>query len=213
MPGDRPLTAADAPPDVEIDVGETVYQGYFRIDRYRLRHRKHDGGWTDWFTRELFERGHAVAVLPYDPARDEVVLLRQFRIGALAAGKSAWQTEVVAGIIDAGEAPEAVARREAVEEAGLRLDRLIPMLHYVVSPGGASETVRLYCAVIDAADAGGIHGLAHENEDIRVDAVPWHDAWQMLQDGTVDNAPTVIALQWLALNRERLRTAHGQVPG
>lgn len=209
MTGQGPPSDVDAPADVEIDeaVTETVYQGYFRMDRYRLRHRKHQGGWTAWMDRELFERGHAAAALLYDPARDLVVLLRQFRVGALAAGKSPWQIEVVAGIVETGEPPEDVVRREAIEESGVRLDRLIPLHHYLVSPGGTSETVHLYCALVDARSAGGIHGLDHENEDIRVDAVPWYKAWQMLHDGTIDNAPTIIALQWLALNRAELRAA------
>lgn len=206
MTGERPLTDADTPDSVEIGYAETAFQGYFRVDRYRLRHRKHDGGWTGWMTRELFERGHVVAVLLYDPRRDAVVLLHQFRIGALAGGKAGWQTEVVAGVIENGETPEAVARREAVEESGVEVDRLIPMYHYLVSPGGTTETVRLYCALIDSGPAGGIHGLDHEHEDIRVQAYPWADAWAMLQDGTIDNAPAIIALQWLALNRDRLRT-------
>lgn len=205
----RPLSIDDVPADVEIEASETVFQGYFRIDRYRLRHRKHDGGWTGPMTREVFERGHAAAVLQYDPRRDEVVLLRQFRIGALAGGKAGWQTEVVAGIIEPGEQPEEVARRESVEESGITVDALIPMYHYLASPGGTSESVRLYCALVDASDVGGIYGLDHENEDIRVDAVAWSEAWEMLEGGTIDNAPAIIAMQWLALNRTRLRAEHG----
>ncbi|SDF72464.1 ADP-ribose pyrophosphatase [Limimonas halophila] len=203
------LTQTDVPSDVEIVSAETPYDGYFRIDRYQLRHRLHDGGWSGTMTREVFERGHAVAVLPYDPVRESVVLLRQFRVPALAAGKAAWQTEVVAGIIEAGEDPEAVARRETVEECGLEARDLRLIHHYLVSPGGTTETVRLYAAVVDSTHAGGTHGVAAEHEDIEAVAVGFEQAQAMLADGTIDNAPAIIALQWLALNRESLRRRHG----
>lgn len=196
---------AEASEDVEILSRETVYRGYFRIDRYRLRHRKHGGGWTGEMTRELFERGHAAALVPYDPWRDRVVLLRQFRIGALAGGRPAWQTEIVAGIIEQGEEPDDVARRETLEEAGVELRGLFPIAHYLPSAGGSSETVRLYCGIVDSTDAGGVHGLDEEHEDIEVFALPLDDAIAMVSDGRIDNAPAIIALQWLALNRDGLR--------
>ena len=107
--------------DVEILDKSEQYKGYFRINRYRLRHRLYAGGWSGELQRELFERGHAVGVLPYDPAADSVVLIEQFRIGALVAGMEPWLTEIVAGIIEEGEAPEEVARRETREEAGLEV--------------------------------------------------------------------------------------------
>lgn len=193
------------PDDVEILARETCFQGYFRVDRYRLRHRLFAGGWSGEMTREVFERGHAVGVLPYDPAADAVVLLEQFRVGALAAGFPSWQTEIVAGIIDEGETPEAVARRETKEEAGCDIAELIPVCNYLVSPGGTSESVTLYCGRVDCAGVGGIHGLQHENEDIKVTVVPWAEARRMLDAGAVSNAVSIIALQWLALNRDSLR--------
>jgi ADP-ribose pyrophosphatase len=207
LPTDAPLANADVPDSVQILDTDTPFKGFFRIDRYTLRHRTHDGGWSAPMTREIFERGHAVAVLPYDPVRDEVVLIEQFRPGALAGGMPPWQIEVVAGIIEANETPEDVARRESEEEASLHVQELIPISHYLATPGGSSETIRLYCGLIDATDAGGLHGLDHENEDIRVDAVSWDEAWELLEDGTIDNAPAILAMQWLALNRARLR--HG----
>jgi ADP-ribose pyrophosphatase len=205
MPRHGPLTNAEVSDDVEILEADTPFQGYFRIDRYRLRHRRHDGGWTGEIRREVFERGHAAAVVPYDPVRDEVVLIEQFRIGALAAGKAAWQVEIVAGIVEPGETPEDVARREAREESGQELRELIKLYHYLVSPGGTSETAHIYCGIVDSTHAGGIHGLDAEEEDIRVFAVPFKTAWAMVTQGRIDNAPTLIALQWLALNRAALR--------
>jgi len=195
------------PEDVDIIETTTPFRGYFRIDRYILRHRRHDGGWTDPMSREIFERGHAVGLLFYDPGRDQVGLIEQFRPGAYAAGWHPWLIEVVAGIIEDGEAPEAVAIREAREEAGVDVADLMPICTYLVTPGGSTETMRLFCARVDASQLSGIHGLAHEGEDIRVFAVAADEAIGWLDSGRVANSMTVIALQWLALNRARLRTA------
>jgi ADP-ribose pyrophosphatase len=210
LASDAPLTTADVPDSVEILKAETPFRGFFRVDRYTLRHRTHASGWSEAMTREVFERGHAVAVLPYDPVRDEVVLIEQFRPGALAGGMAPWQVEVVAGMIEPEETPETVACRESEEEAGLQIRELIPISHYLATPGGSSETIRLYCGLIDATDAGGLHGLDHENEDIHARAMAFEDAFGLLGQGPADNAPTVMALYWLALNRPRLRTAAGQ---
>src|SRR6516164_3959095 len=125
--------------DIELLEKTEAYKGYFRIVRYRLRHRLFAGGWSGEVRREVFERGHAVGVLPYDPAADAVVLIEQFRIGAFVAHMDPWLTEVVAGIIEEGESPEAVARRETREEAGIEIQGLLPMCRYIVSPGGSSE--------------------------------------------------------------------------
>ena len=191
--------------DVRILARETVYQGYFRVDRYRLRHRRYDGGWTEELTREVFERGHAVGVLLYDPRRDEVVLIEQFRVGAQAAGLAPWQLEIVAGIIDPGETAEAVARRESLEEAGLTLLELAPITAFLLSQGAVSETIRLFCGRVDSTDAGGIHGLADEGEDIKVVVVPCAELPGLLAAGKVTNATGLVALQWLLLNRDELR--------
>jgi len=184
-----------------------AYAGFFRLERLRLRHALFAGGMSPPLTRELFERGHAVAVLPYDPVADAVVLIEQFRVGALARPGGPWLVEIVAGIIDGDEGPEAVARREAVEEADLRLGRLEQIGRFYVSPGGSSESVQLFCGEVDAGGAGGVHGLVEEGEDIRVFAEPFAAAMQRLAAGGIDSATPVIALQWLALNRARLRQA------
>ena len=183
------------------------YSGFFRNNGYRLRHRLFAGGWSGVIEREVFERGHAVGVLPYDPVADSIVLIEQFRIGALIAGMSPWLIEVVAGIIEEGEAPEEVARRETLEEAGLEIQALMPMCRYLVSPGGSSESVLLYCGRVDSRGAAGIHGLAEEHEDIRVDRLPYEEAMRLLEEGRVTNSVSLIALQWLALHRDRVRAA------
>lgn len=183
----------------------TAYDGYFKIIRYRLRHRLFSGDVGAELRREVFERGHAAAVLPYDPVRDQVVLIEQFRAGAFAAGVEPWLLEPVAGIIEPDERPEEVARREAEEEAGLRVTNLISACEYLVSPGGASERCHVFIGRVDAAGAGGVHGLADEGEDIRVHVMPLDAALSRLAAGTVSAASTVVAVQWLALNREAVR--------
>ena len=193
------------PSDVEIVEKNIVYDGYFRVDRYRLRHKLFAGGWGKEVSRELFERGHAVAVLPYDPVRDVVVLVEQFRIGAYAAECDPWLIEIIAGIIDPGETAEAVARREAVEEAGLDIREMVKIADYLASPGATSETVTLYCRRVDAGIAGGIHGLAAEGEDIRVTTLPVAAIADLLAETRTHNATLLIALQWLTLHRDDLR--------
>lgn len=195
----------DAEKDVEVIARETVFQGYFRVDRYRLRHRTFAGGWTDEMVREVFERGHATVVLLYDPDRDQVALIEQFRPGAYAAGWHPWVIECVAGIIEDGETPEGVARRESVEEAGCEPLDLIPIGKYLVTAGGSSETAFAFCARVDCRTIGGLHGLAHEGEDIRVDVVPAAEALAMTRDGRITNSMAVLTLQWLALEKETLR--------
>lgn len=191
--------------DVELLEQRTLWQGYYRMVLYRLRHRLHGGGWSGEINREVFERGHAAAVVPYDPVRDEVVLIRQFRPGAYAAHMGPWLWEIVAGILETDETPEALIMREAREEAGLTLSDPIRIGKYLVSPGGTSESCTIFCARVDAAAATGIHGLKSENEDIAVHALPFARVRAMLADEQICNAKTIIGLQWLALNRDRLR--------
>lgn len=194
------MDKADRDPRIEIIEKTEAFKGYFQVDRYRLRHRKFDGGWTAEMRREVFERGHAAAVLLYDPVLDQVVMIEQFRVGAHAAGEEPWLIEVVAGIIDPGETAEAVVRREAMEEAGCEIRALAPIGRYLVSPGGSSETLTLFCGKVDASGAGGLHGLEHEGEDIRVLPLPRSQALKLLSEGAVANFTAVVALQWLALN-------------
>ncbi len=191
--------------DVEVIERETCYRGVFRMDRMVLRHRRFDGTWTRPLNRELFIRGTAVAVLPYDPVLDEVVMIEQFRCGAFAAARPAWMTEIVAGMVSPGESSEAVAMRETLEETGLVPIALERIAEFMPSPGALMETVVVYCGRIDATAAQGFHGLAAEDEDIRVFRVPAEEALALLGQGRVDTAITLVALQWLALNRTGLR--------
>ena len=156
--------------------------------------------------REVFERGHACAVLPYDPTRGEFVLIQQFRIGAYAAGMEPWQIEVAAGIIEDGETPEQVAIRETKEETGRVVMDLWPMHHYLVSPGGATESAKLFLGRISTEGAGGIFGVATEHEVIRASVVSESELRTLLDEGRITNAATLIAAQWFFLNREKVLT-------
>lgn len=195
--------------DVEVVKKETVFKQFFKVDKFLLRHKKFDGSMTEAFDRLVFERGDAVVVLPFDPHTDEVILVEQIRIGAYANAvnnneqSSPWLMECIAGMIDDGEPAEDVAIREAEEEAGIVVSGLKPMMSVYTSPGGTSERIHLFAAFVDSTTAGGIHGLEYENEDIRVHRVKFAEAVAMVEIGRINNAPTVLAIQWLQLNKTR----------
>jgi len=184
---------------------ETCYRGFFRLDRLHLRHECFGGGMGPPLTREVLLRGPAVAALPYDPQRDRCVLIEQFRVGALEQAETPWLLEIVAGIVESGESPELVVGRELREETGGELQALVPICRLFTSPGGCDESLSLYCARVDSAATGGIHGLAEEGEDIRAFALPREAALGLLAEGRICTAPAVVALQWLALNHVALR--------
>lgn len=195
---------------VKIHEKITQHGGYFKLYSIRLQHALFGGGLSPAISREVLERGHAAVVLPYDPVADAVVLIEQFRIGAHLAlspsGGDGWMVEAVAGIIDGDERAADVARREAAEEAGISLGRMERIGKVMASPGCSTECFTMFCGEVDSAGVGGIHGLDHEGEDIRAFVEPWEAAARRLRDGeTVMAAPALMALQWLALNRERLR--------
>ncbi len=194
-----------AMPRVEIVERQLAFQGYFKIIRLRLRHELFAGGMSPVITRELFERGQAAAVLPYDPVRDEVVLVEQFRVGALDAPGEPWLLEPIAGIIEDGEAAAEVARREAQEEANLEIGDLIDACEYFVSPGGATERCRVFVGRVDTAGAGGVFGLPDEGEDIKVHVLGLGAALGLIRERRLRVASTLVALQWLALNRSMVR--------
>jgi ADP-ribose pyrophosphatase len=197
--------AKATPSAVEIIRRDNCFQGFYRLDRLQLRHELFAGGMGREISREVFVRHNAVCVLPYDPQRDEVVLIEQFRVGAMGKAATPWLVELVAGLIDKDEQPEEVAHREAQEEAGLTFSALWPMLQYFPSPGGSTEFVHLFLGRCDSRGAGGLHGLVEEAEDIRVSVWALEDALQAVRDGRIANAASIIALQWLALNRAEVR--------
>ena len=199
---ERVMTAKD---DVVVEQRERCFQGFYRLDRVHLKHRLFAGHMGPTIRRELFVRPDAVCVLPYDPHADSVVLVEQFRVGALDKSPEPWLLEIVAGLIDTDEEPAEVARREAREEADLELHELLPVMTYYPSPGGSDERVYLYVGRCSTVGVGGVFGVEEEGEDIRVHVWPLADALQALQNGRIDNAASIIALQWLALNKEQVK--------
>lgn len=192
--------------DIEIVAKENVFNGFFKINKYSFKHRLFSGGWSELIEREVFERGHAAALLPYDPLRDQVVLIEQLRVPAMEKMQHPWLFEIVAGMIDKmEESSESVVKREAFEEAGLSVPNCEFVLNFLSSPGGTSESTDLYVGRVDASTASGIHGLPEEGEDIRVHVVSRETAYEMVVNGQINNASTIIALQWLQLNVERLQ--------
>ena len=192
---------------VDIISRKTMYDGFFQIQKLRLRHRLYRGGWGGEMDRELFVRGHAVGVLLYDPERHLVALAEQFRVGALERENGPWCLEVVAGMVEEGESLEDVARRELQEEAGLEVQDLHFIRSYLPSPGGTCERMHLFCACADLDGVEGYFGLADEHEDIRLRVFPLDTLLEAVasDDSAIDNAASIISLQWLQLNRERLQ--------
>ena len=188
-----------------LDKHLTLFEKYFRLDELSIAHELFGGGFSPVFTREIFERGVVVAVLLYDPRRDRVVLIEQFRAGAIDDEDGPWLIECVAGVIDSGEAEEQVALRESMEEAGCAISELEVISRYYVSPGGTSEHCSLFCGIVDSEGVGGIHGLPHEHEDIRVMVVDAAEAFGWVREGKIRSSATIIALQWLQINHARLR--------
>lgn len=195
--------------DLEILDKTTVFQGFFRIERWQLRHKCFAGGWSQPMVREIFERGQAVVVLPYNAQTDELVLVEQFRVGAVSSGRSPWLLEAIAGMVDPGQSAEETAIREAEEEAGITLTELWPMLSYFSSPGGSTEKISLYLGRLTGPVHSGLFGLASEHEDIKMHVMPRQTAMQLLANQQIDNAATVIALQWLALNLPQVQQRWG----
>lgn len=196
--------------DVEILERETPFQGFFRVDALTLRHRHYEGGWGKPIRRELFVRPRAAAVLPYDPVRGEILLVEQFRVGALEWRTSPWCLELIAGLADKdGESAEDLIRREAVEEAGLTLGVMETVAQYMPSPGGTDERLHVFVGQADLEGAGGIFGCPDEGEDIRALTVPVAQIPELLVSGRVDNAASLIALQWLLLHRNELDARWG----
>lgn len=205
MTQDPPSAQVFQHQDVQYIAQESLYQGFTQLAAVELKHRRFDGGWTPALRREVLLRPNAVGVLAYDPWRDQVVLVEQFRIGARTDPLSPWLLELIAGLIEPGEEAEAVAHREAWEEAQLTLLSLEKITRYYSSPGVTDEQVDLFCALVDASQAATLAGLADEQEDIRVVCLPAAEALQQALSGRAANAMSLIALHWLALHAPRLK--------
>jgi len=183
------------------------YANFFAVEEYDFCHRRFDGSMSEEINRAAFFTADAATVLPYDPARDMVLLIEQFRAGPYGRGDSeCWSVEAIAGLVDPGESPEETVRREAVEEAGVEVGALHKVYGYYPSPGAKAEFIYSYVGEADLDDgAGGLGGLAAEGEDIRAHVVPFDRAMDLVETGEIGNAPLILTLLWLARNRERLR--------
>jgi len=186
-----------------------MYDGFFKMDKYSFQFRHYDGHWSPFTEREVFERGQAAAVLLYDPDLDRVVLVEQLRIAAINNKASPWLIEVVAGIIDPGYSAEQTVIKETKEETGLKIDELFKISEFYSSPGGSSEVLHLFCAKILSENVPennqGIHGAVSEGENIRVLVMESCAAFEAVKTGKINNATTIIALQWLEINQEVLK--------
>lgn len=191
--------------DVEVQAADWLYRGFFGLRKVTLRHRLFGGGWSEPFSREVFERGDAVAVLPWDPVRDEVIFVEQFRVGAIRQDESPWMLELVAGIVEPGESDTEVVHREAAEEAGCVLDRIEPIATFYPSAGACTEQIRLFVGRVTRAGVSEVHGLASEHEDLLVHALSRTQAIALMDANHINNGHTLIALQWLARHGDQLR--------
>lgn len=197
--------------DVEVVERKLPYARYFDVEDLTLRHRRFDGEMSSPVVRSVLRSADAVTVLPYDPVRDSIVLVEQFRPGAFTRGDSKpWVLEPVAGRCDGAEPVEEVARREMVEEAGLILLGLEPVGTYYPSPGCLTEYLYSFVGLVDLSGVEpGVHGLDSEGEDIRTHLVSYDDALALLESGEADNGPMLLSLYWLMAHRTRLQEAAG----
>jgi ADP-ribose pyrophosphatase len=193
--------------EFEIIKKDVMYDGFYQMEKYTVKHTLYKGNWSGEFTRELFRRTNCVAVLLYDPVADKVVLIEQFRIGAgiTVNNERAWLIEIVGGSIDEGETPEQVAYRETKEESGCDILELKLINRFYTTPGGSSELISLYYGKVDSTQVGGVYGLDHEDEDILVFSLPFEEAYRMVEEGIIESGIAIVAIQWLALNRHKIR--------
>ncbi|MER2493499.1 ADP-ribose diphosphatase [Catenovulum sediminis] len=190
--------------DVKVVAKESLFSRFFKVSLVSFQHRLFAGGWSEVVQRELFERGDAVVVLPYDPVADEIIMIEQIRIGCIENAEHPWAFELVGGMVDEGQTIESVAHRETQEETGLLIDELVPMQSYLSSCGGTSERIYLYLAKVDATKAADICGLDYEHEDIRVHRFCRKQVMHWLDAGKIENASALIALQWFKLHHKMI---------
>ena len=192
--------------DVEVVETDVLYKGFFSMKRLDYRHKLYRGGWSSLIQREVLFRGEAVGAVLYDPVEDLIGLVEQIRPGAMADEQGPWCLEVVAGMVEPGETTEDVVWRELQEEADITPDSVEYVCQYMASPGGCDEKLHVYCALASLSGLdGSVNGLDNEGEDIRLLVLPAEQVFEHLYSGRFNNAATLIALQWLQLNRSRLK--------
>ncbi|MBU0744750.1 MAG: NUDIX domain-containing protein [Gammaproteobacteria bacterium] len=202
----KPIKQQLSAEDIKIKNKTLLHDGFCRVERYELEQKRFDGSWTPPFTREFIAKPVAVGALPYDPRTNQVVLIEQFRIGALGRSNTPWLIEIVAGIKDKehAESDEEVIRREMYEEAGLEIETLLPICDYFTTPGCTTEKVKLFCAKVDATKAPKFCGLKEEHEDLKIHVISTEDAFAAVRSGQINNGTAIITLQWLELNLQEV---------
>ncbi|MGP9806262.1 NUDIX domain-containing protein [Paracoccus sp. NSM] len=208
------VVAPRDPGDVQVHARRRIASGYFATDELVLSHRRHDGGMTERMTREGFLMGDAVVLLPWDPVRDRVLVIEQFRPAPFLRGDpQPWLLEPIAGRVDGGESVEDAARREALEEADLTLSRLFHAFDSYPSPGAVCEFLYQFVGIADLPDGvEGIHGLDGEAEDIRGHLLARADLTAMVLAGQITNGPLASLALWLEVRAGRMRAELG-LPG
>ncbi len=210
-PAPSALRRAAVAADVAVAAFAQPYARFFAVEEYDLSFQRFDGTASDTVNRAVFISCDAVTVLPYDPVRDRVLVIEQFRAGPFARGdRNPWSLEAIAGRIDPGETAEEACRREALEEAGLTLGALLAVANYYPSPGGKSEHLYSYVALADLPDdAARVGGVEDEAEDIRGHVIGFDRMMALVASGEIGNAPLILTALWLQRERARLRGGKG----
>lgn len=189
---------------VEIFKREQLYQGFLSLERLELKFQRFDGAWSEMITREIAKTNDFAGILLYDPLLNQLIFIEQFRCAMMRDDLHPWAIEIVAGILDSGQTPAQVAEREAEEEAGLKLQAIEPICNYWVNIGSSPAIAHLFIGKVDASLAGGVFGLACEHEDIKSHVIDYQQACDWLATGKLNNSPSIIAMQWLQLNKQHI---------
>ncbi|HET9843286.1 MAG TPA: NUDIX domain-containing protein [Gammaproteobacteria bacterium] len=191
--------------DFECASTQTTHKGHYKVKILTLRHKLFSGEYSAWISREFVLVPNSVAVLLYDPRQDLVVLVEQFRVGAIEATEHGpWLLECVAGYIEKDETPEQAAARETLEEACCKIERLIPITQCYTTPGGCSEMTWIYCGLIDTNITDNVSKPCDEEEDIKKHIIRYEQL-MAYKHNLITNSATYIALQWLSIERDKLR--------
>ena len=184
--------------DVTIESREFLFRGFIQVEKVSFRHRLfNQPDYSPVIQRELIHRPEAAGVLLYNDQQQRFALIEQFRVGALNDSESAWQLEVIAGVLDGDEAPEDCIRRESLEESGCEVQQLQHLFSFYPSAGACSEFFHLYAAEVELPKMGGIFGMPDEGENIQLHLFDYSELDTLLRNGRLRNAPVIMALQWL----------------
>ena len=184
--------------DAQIHQREYLYRGFIQVEKVSLSHRLFNQTmYTPVLQRELIQRPEAAGVLIYDAAQQKFALIEQFRVGAIDDSDSAWQLEIIAGVLDGDESPESCIRRESLEESGCEIDELEHLFSFYPSAGACSELFHLYSAQAHLPEQGGVFGMPDEGENIQLHLIDYSEVTHLLSNGRLRNAPVIMALQWL----------------